>query len=87
MIPDAPAVDYVDLAWGDPNDDNLSQIFNYISTGTYGRIAPAERMMQNKSLRMSIPQTIHPLRFNGMVDYKRSGAFEAALKKLRQMHH
>ncbi|MGN6249556.1 MAG: S41 family peptidase [Ginsengibacter sp.] len=87
MIPDAPAVDYVDLAWGDPNDDNLSQIFNYISTGTYGRIAPAERMMQNKSLRMSIPQTIHPLRFNGMVDYKRSGAFEAAVKKLRQMHH
>ena len=44
MIPDAPAVDYVDLAWGDPNDDNLSQIFNFISTGSYGRIPCNERM-------------------------------------------
>lgn len=86
MIPDAPATDYVDLPWGDPNDDNLSQIFNYISTGTYHRIMPAERMAQNKSLRISMPQTIYPLRFNGMVDYKLSNSFNAAIKKLRQAH-
>ncbi len=86
MIPDAPAVDYVDVPWGDPNDDNLSQIFNYISTGSYGRIMPAERMAKNKSLRMSMPRTIYPLRFNGMVDYKLSNSFNAAIKKLRKTH-
>ncbi|MDE3182946.1 MAG: hypothetical protein KGM16_05960 [Bacteroidota bacterium] len=84
MIPDAPAVDYVDLPWGSPNDDNLSKIFNYISTGTYGRLSVAERMAQNKSLRLAIPATIHPLRFNGMVDYKLSNSFDAAIKKLRK---
>jgi len=86
MIPDAPAVDYVDLPWGNPNDDNLSKIFNYISTGTYGRVSVAERMAQNKSLRLSIPATIHPLRFNGMVDYKLSNSFDAAVKKLRKVN-
>ncbi len=87
MTPDASAVDYVDLPWGDPNDDNLLQIFNYISTGSYGRVAPALRMAQNKTLRLAMPQTIHPLRFNGMVDYKLGNSFEAAIKKLRQLHH
>jgi len=86
MIPNAPAVDYVDLPWGDPNDDNLSKIFNYISTGTYGRLSTTERMAQNKSLRMSIPETIYPLRFNGMVDYRLSNSFNEAVKKLRQTH-
>ncbi len=86
MIPDAPAADYVDLAWGDPNDDNLAKIFNYISTGTYGRASVAERMAQNKSLRLSMPETIHPLRFNGMVDYKLSNDFNAATTKLRKVH-
>ncbi len=84
MIPDALASDFVDLPWGDSNDENLSKIFSYISTGTYGRLSTTERMMQNKSLRISIPSTIHPLRFNGMVDYKRSNEFSEAIKKLRQ---
>jgi hypothetical protein len=86
MIPDAPAVDYVDLPWGNPNDDNLSKIFSYISTGTYGRLSVAQRMAENKSLRLSIPSTIHPLRFNGMVDYKLSNSFDAAIKKLRKVN-
>jgi carboxyl-terminal processing protease len=86
MIPNVLASDFVDLPWGDPNDENLSKIFSYISTGTYGRVSTTERMMQNKSLRLSIPSTIHSLRFNGMVDYKRSNEFSIAIKKLRQTH-
>ncbi len=87
LIPDQEAVDYVDLPWGDPNDDNLSKIFNYISTGTYGRVSVAERMAQNKSLRLSMPATIHPLRFQGMVDYKISNEISNAINKsLRKAH-
>ena len=86
MIPNAVASDYINLPWGDPSDDNLSKIFNFISTGTYGRVSVAERMAENKSLRLSIPQTIHPLRFNGMVDYKLSNSYQAAIKKLRKAH-
>ena len=86
MIPNAAAADYVSLPWGDPNDDNLAKIFNFISTGTYGRASATERMAQNKSLRLAIPETIYPLRFNGMVDYKLSNSFNQATKRLRQTH-
>lgn len=86
MIPNAPAADYVDLPWGDPNDDNLAKIFKFISTGTFGRLSTTERMAQNESLRLSIPETIYPLRFNGMVDYRISNSFNEAVKKLRQAH-
>ncbi|HEY9343293.1 MAG TPA: S41 family peptidase, partial [Hanamia sp.] len=39
LIPDAIATDFVDLAWGDPQDDHLQKIFKYISTGVYERIS------------------------------------------------
>jgi carboxyl-terminal processing protease len=81
IVPDAEAVDYVDLPWGNPNDDNLVKIFNYISTGTYGRMSVSERMTSNKNLRLSMPSTIVPLRFTGMVDYHISSALKNVIEK------
>lgn len=86
LIPDQAAYDYVDLPWGDPKDDNLAKIFNYVSTGTFSRTTARERMAQDKSLRLSIPSSIIPLRFNGMVDYKLSQRMDAAIKKYRKMN-
>lgn len=86
MIPDQLAKDFINIPWGNPQDDNLAKIFNYISTGTFSRATATERMAQNNSLRLSMPATIHPLRFNGMVDYKLSRRFDAAVKKYRLMN-
>ncbi len=84
LIPDQQANDYINVPWGDPQDDNLAKIFKYISTGTFGRATSSERMALDNSLRLSIPSTIYPLRFNGMVDYGISNRFESAIKKLRK---
>lgn len=81
LIPDQLASDFVNVPWGNPNDDNLAKIFNYISTGTYGRMSPQARMAADKSLRLVIPSTIHPLRFNGMVDYKVSKQMGVLINK------
>lgn len=81
IVPDALAVDYVDLPWGSTNDDNLIKIFNYISTGTYGRLNVSERMASDKNLRLSIPSTIVPLHFTGMVDYHVSSALKNVIEK------
>jgi C-terminal processing protease CtpA/Prc len=81
LTPDASAVDFVDVPWGNSNDDNLTKIFSYISTGTFGRMSAQERMARDKSLRISIPSTIHPLRFNGMVDYKVSKQLKTIIDK------
>ncbi|HSV10684.1 MAG TPA: S41 family peptidase [Hanamia sp.] len=81
LTPDAAAADFVNIPWGNSSDDNLKKIFNYISTGTYGRKSAAERMATNSSLRLSIPSTIHPLRFNGMVDYRISNQLKGTINK------
>lgn len=81
LIPDARTNDFVNIPWGNRSDDNLQKIFNYISTGVYGRKSASERMAENSSLRLSIPATIHPLRFNGMVDYRISGQLNGAINK------
>lgn len=87
LVPDELASDYVNVPWGNPNDDNLAKIFNYISTGTYGRLSVQDRMTADKSLRLSIPSTIHPLRFNGMVDYVNSAKLKPLIEKsLRKAH-
>jgi C-terminal processing protease CtpA/Prc len=86
LIPDQAAVDYVDVPWGDPQDDNLAKIFNYISTGTYGRTYTTERMAQNKSMRLDIPLSNYSIRFNGMVDYRQAPRIDAAVKKYRKMN-
>jgi hypothetical protein len=85
LVPDQLAADFVDVAWGNPKDDNLIKIFKYISTGSFGRLSTQARMASDKSLRLAIPSTITPLRFNGMVDYKNSGKIEALIdKRLRK---
>lgn len=72
MIPDALAADFVGVPWGDVRDDHLDKIFNYISTGSYGRMTARQKMDNDKTLKKSMPETIHPLRFNGMVDKRSS---------------
>jgi carboxyl-terminal processing protease len=80
LIPDALATDFVNYAWGDTRDDHLVKIFKYISTGAYERLSAKERMAKDPSLRMSIPSSIHPLRFNGMVDYRVSNQINKLIK-------
>ena len=88
MIPDGAAADYIGVPWGDKeNDENLSTIFHYISNGSFSRISTAERMAKNKSLRLPIASTSHPLRFNGMVDYRISNQLKPVINKsLRRTH-
>ena len=81
IAPDQLADDYINVPWGNPNDDNLSQIFNYIATGTFQRSSTLARMAANKSLRLSVPSTIHSLRFNGMIDYKNGAKIQAVIDK------
>jgi C-terminal processing protease CtpA/Prc len=81
LIPDQLASDFVNVPWGSPNDDNLAKIFKYISTGSFGRMSTQARMASDKSLRLSIPSTIYPLRFNGMVDYKISNQMKKIINK------
>ncbi|HEY5368707.1 MAG TPA: S41 family peptidase [Hanamia sp.] len=81
IVPDQLASDFVDLPWGDLRDDNLAKIFNFISTGAFSRLSVQARMASDKSLRLTIPSTIHALRFNGMVDYKSSSAINSLLNK------
>jgi carboxyl-terminal processing protease len=70
LIPDARAVDYVNVPWGNVADDHLLKIFKYISSGSFSRISASERMAADPSLRLAMPGTIRPLRFDGMVDYR-----------------
>ena len=88
MIPNSIASDYVDVPWGDKtNDQNLAEIFSFIATGSYNRVGIHERLSANKSLSPSIPSTIYPLRFNGMVDYKISNVIKSNINKsLRRIH-
>jgi C-terminal processing protease CtpA/Prc len=81
IVPDQLASDFVNMPWGNPNDDNLAKIFKYISTGTFTRLSAQERMMSDRSLRLSIPSTMRSLRFNGMVDYKVSGKIKALIDR------
>ncbi|MEO6684300.1 MAG: S41 family peptidase [Ginsengibacter sp.] len=70
IAPNALAADFVGEPWGGAKDENLIKIFNYISTGSYGRLSSMERMSKDKTLQMPVESAIKPLRFNGMVDYK-----------------
>ncbi|MDQ2718612.1 MAG: S41 family peptidase [Bacteroidota bacterium] len=81
LIPDALAIDYVNVPWGNPKDDHLMKIFKYISSGSFSRMSHIERMAADPSLRMSIPVSIHPLRFNGMVDYRISNQLKGAINQ------
>ena len=87
LVPDAAAVDFVNVPWGNVKDDNLVKIFKYISTGSFSRISATERMTKDPSLRLTIPSSIHPLRFNGMVDYRISNQLKGTINQnLRRIH-
>ena len=70
---DQAANDFINVPWGNANDENLDYIFNYISNGTFARSAPGARLAGQQSLngRASLPASIVSPRFNGMVDYRR----------------
>lgn len=67
LAPDALAYDYIDLNWGDERDDNLIKIFKYISTGSFSRISSFNQMTPNPEFKLSIPNSLPELRFNGMI--------------------
>ena len=69
IVPNALAGDFVGEPWGGAKDENLIKIFNYISTGSYGRLSSTERMSKDKSLQLPVKSAIKSMRFNGMVDY------------------
>lgn len=83
MAPDKVASDYIGTPWGDDKgDENLAKIFNYISTGTYGRTIPvSERLKQNKKLSVPIQPELRPMRFNGMVSERVSRLMKDDLKR------
>ncbi|MEO9021538.1 MAG: S41 family peptidase [Ginsengibacter sp.] len=83
LTPDADATDFVNVPWGDnKNDDNLTKIFSYISTGTFPRISAQERMSKDRSLRMNMSvKSIPALRFNGMVSERVSEKMKPIINK------
>lgn len=66
--PDQAATDYVNVPWGNSEDDNLSRIFNYIRTGAF-RQASTERVVANPNARINIKRSVTSGQFNGMVDF------------------
>lgn len=70
LVPDQLATDFVNIPWGNPSDDHLKKIFNYIAVGTFTRESASQRMAANPALRLVLPHSAPALRFNGMVDYK-----------------
>jgi carboxyl-terminal processing protease len=70
---DQAASDFINVPWGNANDENLDYIFNYISNGTFARSASGGRLAGQQSLngRASLSASIVSPRFNGMVDYRR----------------
>lgn len=80
--PDVTATDYIDVPWGDPSDDNLAKILNFISTGSFARLAATERLQKPSTgyYRMMPPKAFSSLRFNGMVDYGLSRKIQSAIR-------
>lgn len=69
--PDVEAADDLRYGWGDPADDNLSQIRYYLQHGSFLRTAAA-RLASPLALT-AIPGSLKTdRRFNGMVDYRAS---------------
>ena len=79
MIPDALATDYVGIPWGDIKDDHLVKIFKYISTGSFGKLAPGSGSTKDRTGLIPLRTSLKPLRFNGMVDYNVSQRLQNAM--------
>ncbi len=87
LKPDVRLYDYVDLRWGDPRDQNLASIFNYIQGDGFLTVADFTRKAQQLRAQLKkapgkeflfmrkIPASIRikdPHAFNGMVDYRKN---------------
>jgi len=73
IVPDEEAYDYINVPWGDPNDDNLNKIFSYISSGSYTRANANGRTRPTSVYRaMRTERAVMSHRFNGMIDYRLS---------------
>lgn len=82
MVPNEEAVDYIGVPWGQPGDENLEKIFNNIATGSYERRAPGIEIRRTKRQSMTpVKGAMHPLRFNGMVDYKMGEKMQTIMRK------
>jgi hypothetical protein len=70
IAPDQQAYDYINVPWGNTNDNNLEYIFNYITNGSFARSSARTATASTLDLRASISTSIASPRFNGMVDYR-----------------
>ncbi|MBP6609829.1 MAG: hypothetical protein KA206_01940 [Paludibacter sp.] len=64
--PGVIANDYIDLAWGDTNDECLMQALNHISTGTFVDKAQNIRRLKKYELKNQLNT-----KFRGMIDFRR----------------
>ncbi|CAL1518133.1 S41 family peptidase [Chitinophaga sp. MM2321] len=67
---DAAAVDYVNVPWGNADDDNLQKIFSYLNTGAFARANARLSTAEAANLRTVVPNAKPMHGFNGMVDFK-----------------
>lgn len=75
---DAAADDYIDVPWGDTqNDRNLMAIVNYLTTGSYTTSARIAAPELNSNLMKADLSQKPAHGFNGMVDYERSRLIRA----------
>lgn len=72
IAPDQAAYDYINVPWGNSNDDNLGYIFDYINNGSFTRSSSNGRLAVQQSIngRASLKASVASPRFNGMVDYR-----------------
>lgn len=71
IVPDVEASDYINVPWGNPDDENVSDIFNYITTGSFARSYTYTREVipHPASYRVRLRGAIPLKTFNGMIDY------------------
>lgn len=71
ILPDKEEYDYIDVPWGNSSDANLSDIFSYISNGSFssnGRVAAQANVNNRAAVRTRL--NLSTLRFNGMIEFK-----------------
>lgn len=83
IVPDALATDYVNVPWGNTNDENLDKIFHYISSGSFSRTSAFERLVRSKALMAPVQILENPHKFNGLVDFGASQKIQKHLKTIQ----
>lgn len=80
IAPDIKANDLIGYNWGDLRDDNLKKIFTYLNTGMALKESSTKKLSKS-DLGIPVPNTMQPLRFNGLID-DRQGAKIQHFQKL-----